>query len=270
MAFIKKEWKNRLVEFAGRRKLTRVAGSIDNQIIVDVTREEGAVSQQGDAFSGENMNDLEQRIEDGFGGTVDKDNILDKEGVEANTEAGKYVADALVVKELNDSLKFPDGTKFYADIQDGKPGFNTDPERGADTFRPFNTLETVYFKSGTSSIDFTDIITSIGKDVSDFTVKNFKLVMNNISVSVGIGTPKTGGGAKSVNATSALSLSYSNGICKISSSASAGNSSFITTWTNSTPSAPANTESSFWSQSGTPTKMSAIGIIFDPSDTPFQ
>lgn len=137
MAFIKKEWKNRLVEFAGRRKLTRVAGSIDNQIIVDVTREEGAVSQQGDAFSEANMNDLEQRIEDGFNDTIDKNNILDKEGVEANTEAGKYVADAMVVKEVIDSLEFPDGTQFYADMQDGKPGFNTDPERGADTFVPF-------------------------------------------------------------------------------------------------------------------------------------
>lgn len=40
---------------------------------------------------------------------------------------------------LIDSLKFPDGTHFYADIQDGKPGFNTDPERGADTFIPFSS-----------------------------------------------------------------------------------------------------------------------------------
>lgn len=115
MAFIKKEWKDRLVEFAGRRKLTRVAGSIDNQIVVDVTREEGAVSQQGDAFSEANMNDLEQRIEDGFNDTIDKNNILDKEEVEANTEAGKYVADALVVKEISYSLG---GLNFYED-EDG-------------------------------------------------------------------------------------------------------------------------------------------------------
>lgn len=32
---------------------------------------------------------------------------------------------------------FPDGTRFYPDIQNGIYGFNFDPQRGADTFRPF-------------------------------------------------------------------------------------------------------------------------------------
>lgn len=115
MAFQKKTWKDRLVEFAGRRKLTRVSGSIDSQIIVDVTREEGTVSQVGDAFAGANMNDLENRIEEGFKGTVDKDNILETtEELEANTEKG-YLADALLVKGLNDSLG---GLSFYED-EDG-------------------------------------------------------------------------------------------------------------------------------------------------------
>lgn len=66
MAFVKKEWKDRLVEFAGRRLLTRVSGSAENQIVVDVNRSEGVVSQEGDAFSASNMNDLEQRIGDEF------------------------------------------------------------------------------------------------------------------------------------------------------------------------------------------------------------
>ena len=38
---------------------------------------------------------------------------------------------------LNNNLMFPDGLKFYPDLQDGKRGFNTDPARGADTFFPF-------------------------------------------------------------------------------------------------------------------------------------
>lgn len=135
MAFIKKEWKNRLVEFAGRRKLTRVAGSIENEIVVDVTREEGTVSQQGDAFSEANMNDLEQRIEDGFNDTIDKNNILDKEEVEANTEAGKYVADALVVKEMNDNLQ---GFTPIIDPETGQiTGYKT--KVGADTVFPFSS-----------------------------------------------------------------------------------------------------------------------------------
>lgn len=64
MAYAKKTWKDRLVEFAGRRKLNNTAtGEI---IVVDVERAEGQISQAGDAFSAANMNDLEQRISDEF------------------------------------------------------------------------------------------------------------------------------------------------------------------------------------------------------------
>ena len=63
--------------------------------------------------------------------------VLDTmEEIDANTDAGK-VAGALAVKELSSELKFPDGTKFYPDIQDGEYGFNTAADRGADTFHPF-------------------------------------------------------------------------------------------------------------------------------------
>lgn len=65
MSFITKEWKDRLVEFAGRRKLTNVSSG--EEMVVDVSRSEGHVSQAGDAYSAANMNDLEQRIADGFG-----------------------------------------------------------------------------------------------------------------------------------------------------------------------------------------------------------
>lgn len=64
MSFVTKEWKDRIVEFAGRRKLTNVSTSAVE--IVDVERNEGTVSQAGDAFSAANMNDLEERISNGF------------------------------------------------------------------------------------------------------------------------------------------------------------------------------------------------------------
>ena len=64
MAFAKKTWKARLVEFAGRRALKNV--STEETVIYDVTRNEGTVSQAGDAFSATNMNDLENRIESEF------------------------------------------------------------------------------------------------------------------------------------------------------------------------------------------------------------
>lgn len=47
-------------------------------------------------------------------------------------------------------MKFPDGTRFYPDIQDGVSGYNTSEERGADTFHPFRReplIETDYGKS---------------------------------------------------------------------------------------------------------------------------
>lgn len=68
MAFVKKEWKDRLVEFAGRRKLKDV--KTNTITTVDVTRNEGAVMQAGDAFSSENMNSLEDRIYTGFDGII--------------------------------------------------------------------------------------------------------------------------------------------------------------------------------------------------------
>ena len=62
--FTPKEWKARLVEFAGRRLLRNVANG--ESTTYDVSRSEGQVSQEGDAFNTKNMNDLERRISNGF------------------------------------------------------------------------------------------------------------------------------------------------------------------------------------------------------------
>ena len=63
MAFAKKTWKKRLSENPTRRQLTYTDGTT---AIVDVARLEGAISQEGDAFSDTNMNDLEQRVANAF------------------------------------------------------------------------------------------------------------------------------------------------------------------------------------------------------------
>ena len=62
--FTPKEWKARLVEFAGRRLLRNVANG--ESTTYDVSRSEGQVSQEGDAFNTKNMNELEQRVANGF------------------------------------------------------------------------------------------------------------------------------------------------------------------------------------------------------------
>ena len=64
MAFKKKTWVDRMVEYAGRRKITN-ATTMAAQI-VDVERAEGVVSEEGTAINAVNMNDLEQRTADAF------------------------------------------------------------------------------------------------------------------------------------------------------------------------------------------------------------
>lgn len=57
--FTRKTWKDRITEYPTRRTLTKADGSTET---VTVARSEGTVSQEGDAFSAANMNDLEARI----------------------------------------------------------------------------------------------------------------------------------------------------------------------------------------------------------------
>ena len=57
--FSAKTWKDRVTEYPTRRVLTKTDGSKET---VTVARSEGTVSQEGDAFSAANMNDLEARI----------------------------------------------------------------------------------------------------------------------------------------------------------------------------------------------------------------
>lgn len=63
MGFTKKTWKNRIAEYINRRLITMEDG---NTNLVTVARDEGTISQEGDAFNAANMNDLEDRIEAGF------------------------------------------------------------------------------------------------------------------------------------------------------------------------------------------------------------
>ena len=63
MAYEKKTWKNRQSEHPNRRTLTPVDGQ---ENIYDVTRAEGLIMEEGDAFDQEEMNNLEERISNSF------------------------------------------------------------------------------------------------------------------------------------------------------------------------------------------------------------
>lgn len=123
MAFKKKTWKDRMVEYAGRRKLTNI--STNQSIICDVARSEGTVSQEGDALSSQNLNDLEQRIEDGF------------------TEV-KQTTDTLNQNLASGQIEFS--------FQDGKGVYR---KKGADTWFPFSG--SLVLMNGTASYAYSGV-----------------------------------------------------------------------------------------------------------------
>ena len=95
MAFEKKAWTDRVAEFINRRVLTKEDGTTE---IVTVARSEGNVTQEGDAFNSENMNNLEQRIAYEFalqGAIVEKALIIesfDASTGELVTKSSDYTA----------------------------------------------------------------------------------------------------------------------------------------------------------------------------------
>ena len=58
--------------------------------------------------------------------------------------------------------------QFYFDYQDGKYGFNTNPNRGADTFVPFNKAEIIW-TNPTPSNQIFDTISISGVDFTKYT-----------------------------------------------------------------------------------------------------
>ena len=64
MAFVKKVWKDRIVQYPNRRTIN------DGRTtkVVTVGRDEGTITEAGDAFNAANMNDLENRILAACGG----------------------------------------------------------------------------------------------------------------------------------------------------------------------------------------------------------
>lgn len=62
MGFVKRTWQDRISQYPNRRTIND--GSTTK--VVTVGRDEGNITQPGDAFTAANMNDLEQRIETAF------------------------------------------------------------------------------------------------------------------------------------------------------------------------------------------------------------
>ena len=94
MAYDKKTWVNRSSEHPTRRVLTPVSGAENTY---DVTRSEGTVTTEGDAFNAVNMNDLEDRIEDGFN-SIDVSHLTDVEFTVTEDASGNTLSTPIVFK----------------------------------------------------------------------------------------------------------------------------------------------------------------------------
>ena len=98
MAFVKKTWKDRIAEFPTRRRLTKEDNTSE---LVTVAREEGTLSQEGDAFSAENMNDLENRIDAEFTALNGKLSTNEVEFLGQFTSANPNVTDTKMITDLS-------------------------------------------------------------------------------------------------------------------------------------------------------------------------
>ncbi len=92
--FEQKDWKDRVTEYPTRRNLVKEDGDMET---VTVERNEGNVSQEGDAFSAENMNGLEQRIGKAFSECPTSAVIRDIQVVEALPEDAAQHSDTLYI-----------------------------------------------------------------------------------------------------------------------------------------------------------------------------
>lgn len=117
MPYVKKTWVDRVSENPNRRTLTTVSQDGSSQV-VDVTRTEGEVSKEGDAFNAENMNDFETRVENALNEKLDGQKLeSDPEAILAKEAADGSAPDCYAIKQLYDQLKklVADGKKKLAD-----------------------------------------------------------------------------------------------------------------------------------------------------------
>ena len=99
--------------------------------------------------------------------------------------ASGFLTDALATKELhtevneiNSNLTFPNGEGFYPDEKDGVKGYNTSPERGADTFFPFKSGFSGSYNANAYYAPFDES----SAQVFTIDVSNFKTLTINITI----------------------------------------------------------------------------------------
>lgn len=124
--FLQKEWKDYLAEHPNRRRL-KIIGSSENELIVEVIRDVGTVTEEGDLWSAENMNNMESRLGDSFneiGRVIGNPEVYSQIGsdlasaiLETYTVGNNVVITQEEYNRLSDEEK-NNGTTYY--ISDGR------------------------------------------------------------------------------------------------------------------------------------------------------
>lgn len=166
MAYSKKIWKDRITEYPNRRELTHSDSSTE---LVTVARSEGTISQEGDAFSAQNMNDLEGRIDSEFS-AVDQN-----------------------LQDINDNLNgfkfYPTGTGIVGLIADDSAYTDEDGNYvvwGTATANQLvadnpNTYKSVPSEEDTRGKEGEDTAKGFGGGKMPITLENIKVVYTNNS-----------------------------------------------------------------------------------------
>lgn len=141
MAFSLKTWVNRISEYPNRRKLTHEDGSTE---LVTVARAEGQISTEGNAFSAEEMNDLEKRIADEFSST----NLSLNNCLKSVSDGKSTVASAITAQGVSTAADAEFATMATNITTAGNARYNNGYSRGAtDADNRANASSTNY-KSG--------------------------------------------------------------------------------------------------------------------------
>lgn len=131
MAFYSlKNWKNRDVEYPGRRTLTDTLSGTSQT--VDVTRSEGTITEAGDAFDASTMNDLEGRISSAFL-LIDGAKFNNPTNSPSEGKIIKYQSGAVVwaTESGGGGAAFDDYTDVFVDVTDWTALSEPSPVEGA-------------------------------------------------------------------------------------------------------------------------------------------
>lgn len=141
MAFSLKTWVNRISEYPNRRKLTHEDGSTE---VVTVARAEGQISTEGNAFSAEEMNDLEKRIADEFSST----NLSLNNCLKSVSDGKSTVASAITAQGVSTAADAEFATMATNIASAGNARYNSGYSKGVTDADNRANANSVNYKTG--------------------------------------------------------------------------------------------------------------------------